>query len=110
MSESDSSEASTQVTTKKTSRRHSCKVNRQNKIKLAALWREHKELWDVRDENYHDRDKKELAYLAIAKEMAIAVDVVKTTMHSLRTQYGNERRREKAYIPTGTGNLATSRR
>ncbi len=84
-------------------------MSKQDKVTLATLWRKHSELWDVHHEYYHDRDKKELA-LAIAGQMEVPVALVKMKMHTLRTQYANERRKENAYVPTGTGGSKRKKR
>ncbi|XP_038153207.1 uncharacterized protein LOC119791263 isoform X2 [Cyprinodon tularosa] len=56
--------------------------------RLVELWKAHPSLFDVASKSYHDRRKREKSWEAIAVQLQLPANEVKTRVASLRTQYG----------------------
>ncbi|XP_015248611.1 PREDICTED: uncharacterized protein LOC107096463 [Cyprinodon variegatus] len=55
---------------------------------LVELWKAHPCLFDVASQSYYDRKNREKSWEAIAHQLQLPVNEVKTRVTSLRTQYG----------------------
>lgn len=78
------------------------RISKEQKLELIALWKDKPELWDVTNEDYHNKVKKDAALNSISKTIGWTAEAVKNTLHSLRTQYSGAKRIEKTQDPTGS--------
>lgn len=64
-------------------------------LELINTVKEHSCLWDMNNKDYRNRAKKESAISYIASKFDVTAEHVKMKIHTLRTQYTNERRKLK---------------
>uniref|UniRef100_A0A1Y1KAI6 MADF domain-containing protein n=1 Tax=Photinus pyralis TaxID=7054 RepID=A0A1Y1KAI6_PHOPY len=73
--------------------------SREKTLQLINMYETKSELWDVKNSNYHLRNKKHDAWKNIATEMESDVEVIKAKVASLLSSM----RREKAKMKNSTG-------
>lgn len=73
------------------------------KLAIVGLYREHPELWQSDNPAYHDRDKRESAYVAISSAVGMERKHLVKVLNALRTQFNKEHRSVLEHPPSGSG-------
>lgn len=81
--------------------------NRRQVQQVAELYREKRELWDIKDDHYHIKNKKNDAWQWIAEGMGCNVDEVKKKITSLLSSYRRERMNMKKSMLSGKRKAST---